>query len=1448
MSERHDWLNLIEVSGPFLSIPVLDEAFPQGLEGRDKRDAARLRQAYDEWREAIDVEDPGLDELHQAWVDEVLATALHMGDRDLRRSDQVGDALHMSLPEHGITLAPDIVLVNVNDTNKLLLPMFVQPPNAPLDEVTHRDGWAASPAERMVQYLRGVDCPIGLVTNGERWMLVHAPAGQVTSFVSWYARLWSQEPETLRSFASLLAVPRFYGPEEGQLPCLFARSEKHQDEVTEALGDQVRTAIEVLIQAIDKANQDGNGKLLEGVTPQKLYEGGLTVMMRLVFILSAEERGLLLLGNTTYDNHYALSTFRQRLRRVSSNAHELLERRHAGWSRLLALFRAIYGGIEHSDLRLPAMGGSLFDPDRYPFLEGRAKGSSWLTDAADPLSINDRTVLLMLNAIQSFKGRTLSYRALDVEQIGHVYEGLLERTVRQIDEVTLELRGSAQAKSPKATLRELVEASLDGQETLIELLKERTGRSVPALRRDLQRSRDDRLSAALLTACRGDVEMHDRVEPYVHLMAQDPWDRPRLYLPGAYAVVMGNDRRETGTHYTPKSLTEKIVHETLTPVAYIGPAEGKPKEEWQLKSPAELLELKVCDPAMGSGAFLVQACRWLGERLVEAWSQAESSGGVVSVDGEVLESADEIELLPRDAEERTVIARRLVAERCLYGVDMNPLAVELAKLSVWLVTLAEGRPFGFLDHNLRCGDSLLGISRLEQLTELALEPSDVRQSRLFGQSIREALDKALELRRRLRETPIRDIHDVEIMAALDTEARKQLELPEHIADAFIGVILAADSTRMLERRISDLAIQADQAIQGDTETLGVLVDQADHGLARDALDSQLYHPFHWPLEFPEVFQTNDNGFDAIIGNPPFLGGKRITGVFGTTYREWLISAIAEGGRGSADLVAYFFLRSLSLLRKGGEFGLLAVNTIAEGDTRQVGLEPMLQAGAVIRCAYPNEPWPGSASVVISRVHVRNGRWEGLRFLKEAAVPYISAFLSGYEEWTPRRLKGNSGIAYVGSYVNGMGFLLSSEEAQSMLDADQKNSEVIFPYLVGDDLTSDPEQRASRFVINFFDWPEERAKKYRLPYEWIEKHVKPERQRLKNNGEFSLRPPLPQRWWQYADKRPALYHTVGLGHHFEKHPRGWDSASAPLKQVFCLSRVTKYLALAVVPSNQVWSERLIVFAGQSLEFMGLLLSQVHEVWSRKNASTFETRLNYTPSDAFDTFPLPLEYPEGLRKISEAVVEFRRWVGCELKIGLTDLYNKFHDIDDSDGRIEKLRRLHEKIDYYVLSAYGWDDLDLGHDFHEVAYLPESDRVRFTMSENSRIEVLRRLSELNRQRYKEEVDQGLHEKGSSKTSTRTMRANHTGKANAAQPQLDFESGNVVATRGESPTTAILKFLKSHDGWYAKADILNATGIKDGQWSSAINELMVKHAVERQGVKRGARYRAVNKGGFNE
>src|SRR5690606_38117861 len=128
--------------------------------------------------------------------------------------------------------------------------------------------------------------------------------------------------------------------------------------------------------------------------------------------------------------------------------------------------------------------------------------------------------------------------------------------------------------------------------------------------------------------------------------------------------------------------------------------------------------------------------------LVEAWTLAEDQGETIDADARVTDAAACQEPLPSDTEARITIARRLIAERCLYGVDLNPLAVELAKLSIWLVTLAKGRPFGFLDHSLRCGDSLLGIHRLDQLIELSMNPTGRGQLRLFGQNIEQAVHKA----------------------------------------------------------------------------------------------------------------------------------------------------------------------------------------------------------------------------------------------------------------------------------------------------------------------------------------------------------------------------------------------------------------------------------------------------------------------------------------------------------------------------------------------------------------------------------------------------------------------------------------------------------------------------------------------------------------------------------
>lgn len=1344
MSDRahhSEWLSLIEVSGPFLAEPVLKEAFPQGLGGLDTAKKTMLRQAYDEWREARDLDDPLLPKLHEAWIGLVLKQGLELDEQGkadvLKPRAALPETLAYELPEHGVTLRPDYAVVAGDGTPLMLVATYG--PDVSLNDAKKGDAWAAAPAERMVELCRATQVRLGLVTNGEHWMFVDAPVNAATTMANWYARLWGQEPLTLQAFVNLLGVRRFFVDRSEQLPALLDKSLEHQDEVTDALGEQVRRAVEVLIQALERADVDRKRELLEGIEPAELYEAGLTVMMRIVFLLSAEERGLLLMGDPRYEANYAISTLRLQLR---ANSDEILERRQDAWSRLLSVFRAVYGGIDHDSMRLPALGGSLFDPDRYPFLEGRAKGSSWKSDPAKPLPIDNRTVLLLLEAVQLFRGRTLSYLALDVEQIGYVYEGLLERTAVRAAEVTLDLAATKNADNPWVSLPELDDAAAKGGEAVEELLKERTGSAATRVRNDLARKVDDTSAERLLAACHGDRELRNRVKPYFHLLRTDPWGLPLVYPKGTFMVRTGSDRRETGTHYTPKALTEAIVTETLEPLVYIGRAEGKPREDWKLKTPSELLDLKICDPAMGSGAFLVQVCRWLSERLVESWQAAEAQGKAITAEGDVLEALGANEPLSNDPVERRLTAKRAIAERCLYGVDMNPLAVELAKLSIWLVTLAKGRPFGFLDHNLRSGDSLLGLHSLDQLYCLEMRVGPQSAHRLFAAHISEIVDAALRLRIELRSHPIRDICDIKAMADIDVAVRQKLIIPMTVADAMLGEVLRSNAR---SADLISLSIDAGETLGGNRAIGESLSRAAALGLLTDRpAGSSPRKPFHWPLEFPEVFLSR-NGFDAIVGNPPFLGGQRISGAYGNCYKEYLSRLLTIGDPGTVDIVVFFFIRAFTLVRPTGYLGLLARRSIAEGKNRELGLELLLRAGADIYSAQTNIPWPGKASVIVHRIHLTKGGWLGALHLNEQLVTAITSYLDEVDLGDVRPLTENQGRMFQGTILNAEGFKLTEEAASAILATDEKYARVLFPFIGGNEVNSSPAAKPSSWVVNFWDWSAERAAEFELAFSHVEMEVKPWRTRKKANGAFQLRKPLPQRWWQHGEKRPAMYHALGRGRSFTSHPADWTPEREPLSRVLVISRgVTKYPAFSFLNNHFVFSEKLYVLADERFSIFCVLSSDIHSVWAwfRKTSMGGDLySLSYTNGDIFETYPFPdgvlREENPRLEQVGRILYEERQAFMEERGIGLTTFYNKFHDSDTQDEAVIRLRRRQNEVNAAVLEQYGWADIDSMMGFHQVGYLPEGANTRYTISEASRIDVLRRLAQLNKQKADNQVD---------------------------------------------------------------------------------------------------------------
>lgn len=1304
---RHhaDWLSLVEVSGPFVSLPVLMRAFPQGLDPRDPKQAKALRAAHEEWQH-----NPTAPGKQRAWVMHVLTAVLGYPDNLIAEGQTLPAGLQANMPEMGETLRPGFALLGPAGTptaGQAQLLINDYPAEQALDKPVIGKHWKATPATRMMELLHGANVPLGLVTNGEQWMLVYAPRGETTGYASWYSELWLDEPITLRAFHSLIGVSRFFSvAADNTLQALLKESASDQQEVTDQLGYQVREAVEVLVQAFDALHQESQGAVLSGLEPATVYDTALTIMMRLVFLFSAEERGLLHLGKPLYDDNYAVSTLQEQLQEVADRyGEEVLERRYDAWSRLLATFRAVHGGIQHQDLLMQAYGGSLFDPDRYPFLEGRARDSHWRQAAAEPLAVNNRVVLHLLNSLQRLRTKTgnvtetrrVSFRALGVEQIGHVYEGLLDHTAVQANEVVLGIRGTRK-KEPEIALSILENLLRQGEDKLLDFLKEETGRSLPALRKELNNGGLSN-EHKLLAACNHDEALLARLRPFAGLIRENSFEQLWVVSAGSIYVTEGTTRRSTGTHYTPPSLTEPIVQHTLEPLVYIGPAEGLPKEQWRLNTPKEILDLKVCDMAMGSGAFLVQACRYLAERLVEAWENEEKAhpGQVlITPDGKFSEGSPSERLVPAEAAERIAIARRVVADRCLYGVDINPMAVEMAKLSMWLITVDANRPFTFLDHAFRCGDSLLGITSMEQLENFSLRSGSGKQRAFATLNLRKHIEEAKKRRELLEAMPSDTPEQIAQKTLLHADAKGAVAKLSAAADALVALELKGLRANGYE---VERAYFIDRMMLVWEKGLDELQSYAHQSLSNRRC-------VHWALEFPEIISKG--GFDGLVGNPPFLGSRKITAVLGENYRDAIVETLVDGQRGAADLSAYFLVRANKLSSQKGMHGYIATSTIADGVTESVGLRRITDGGSSIYRANTNVIWPGDASAVVSLIWWSKNTWNGEAILDDRLVDAISSQLVPVEQvgGEPFSLLTHICKSFVGTIVNGEGFVLQPDEATKLLQ-DSQNKSIVIPYLVGDDINSQICSKSPRWVINFKEMGFREAQRFSKCFEIVTERVKPYRDTLiKQIHEAD--------YWKFWDKRTKSYASISTQ-----------------KRVLVAARASKHVQLTWVSTGQVFSDQVVVFITESDGVFACLQSSAHIEWAwRRCTGMWGVGIRYAPTKAVATFPLPL-INDSLIDVGQRYFEFRREIEISKSESLTSIYNRFHNQSDNSEEIVGLRRLHIEVDQRVINAYGWHDVELGHGFHEI-----SQDIRFTISQSARGEILNRLLALNHQRHAEEV----------------------------------------------------------------------------------------------------------------
>ena len=835
-----------------------------------------------------------------------------------------------------------------------------------------------------------------------------------------------------------------------------------------------------------------------------------------------------------------------------------------------------------------------------------------------------------------------------------------------------------------------------------------------------------------------------------------------------FSFIQGTGRSSSGSHYTPEELVQPLIKHSLDYLLEEREAKIKKeieqrglrgehnKDEREKVVAKYILDLRVADVTCGSGHILLSTARriaYVYASLVEESDQPTPSGFRQAI--------------------------RKVIRECIYGVDKNPLAVELCKVALWLEAHNPGEPLNFLDHHIKCGDAIVGLARVEELENgianeafKALPGDDKEVARAFAKRNKQEREQreqeVLEFEERISNDVQKIVEETGLLEKLPERTPEEIQAKKNKYNDFTK---SKNYTRL--KALADMLV-AQFFIPKTTKNKPYLCTDSVYRKYLENLTSPIGQPpakansiaqdkkiFHYFIEFPEVFAQG--GFHCIIGNPPFLGDRRIREALGDKFINWIRYYFSQGA--TVDLVVYFFLRIFTICNDQGFQALISTNTIAQGKAREYGLKAIIENGGTINFAVKSMKWPGLAAVEVSLVVLHKGNGKIKSYLSQKAVDYIGPFLddSG-EELNPYVLYENKGKSYQGSIILGTGFIISEKEKDRLLLIDKKYNDVLFPYINGEDLNSRPDQSPSRWVINFFYWEESYCKeKYPECFKILEKFVKPERTRVKDNGEYVLRKPLPQRWWLHAEWRPSLYEKL-----------------KSKKLALLSSRVSKYVNHSFVKTGYIYDVATNVVVRDTYYEYSFLQCTFHIEWAWKYASTMKFDIRYTNRDCIDTYPIPndrvVQSKNYVDLVGKEYHNYRSRLMLDLQIGLTKTYNLFNNpecssnniekakeirvfksaklqisLEEAIQRIEDLRQLHKQMDEAVLKSYGWHEdnekwgpaISLCHDFYEVDYLPENDRIRYTIHPDARREVLKRLLQLNHEIYAEEVKQGLHEK---------------------------------------------------------------------------------------------------------
>lgn len=985
------------------------------------------------------------------------------------------------------------------------------------------------------------------------------------------------------------------------------------------------------------------------------YAHLLRLIYRLLFLMVIEERGLVHVPGTVkrlreiYDLGYSLA----RLRRLSEKPHFADARHSDAWLALIALFRLVDESGRGLKLGVAPLGGDLFNRGSLGVLEDCSLDNATFLGALRQLTLFTNPVTRQLMRV--------NYGALNVEEFGSVYQGLLEF-------------------GPRVT-------EIDGK-----------------------------------------------------------WH---------FAFAQGDERAATGSHYTEDELVQPLLKHSLDHLiaekikSGVGVSPSSENDRRKAQESA-LLSLRIADISCGSGHILLAAARRIGMALA------------------IVRTGDD---QPSPAAYREAV--RDVIKNCIYGVDLNPLAVELCKVALWLEAHVPGEPLGFLDHHIKCGNAIVGFVTRDELDKgipdeaFKTLPGDDKDIAAYFRKKNKGERSDHSTGQKLPLAP-------ELQEKLDAVLARMTELsalPEHTPAEIAAKKqrYAATQSQHAELLRQIAAIPIAQFYQPKTagNKANLITDATfRHYLAGRTPQGQATasawalaerkKAFHWFLEFPDIIANG--GFDCILGNPPYLGGTLLSGTYGHTFCEYVRWQYAPTGL--SELVVFFLRRIYCLLRPNGFTAFITTNSIKDGDVRKDGLEQVIAAGGAINMAVRGIKWPGVANLVVSLVSLHRGSWHGVTHLDGKSASYINPFLEeGVESGEPLQLNQNKGVIFEGYKPLGDGFFVSEEQKNQMIASDAKNSEVLRSFINGKEINNHPDQKPEKVIIYFRAWTIDRARRFVAPFEFVEStmpHARASQNRESNRD----------RWWIYGEARPAL--TAKL-----------ESST----RCFVVVRHTKHLAFSAASTDVILSEALKIFTTDRWDHFAVVQSTVHEVWARKYSGALKQDLRYSPSDCFETFAFPAgqwQHPNpDLAAIGAAYHEHRRDLMLRLWLGLTDIYNLFHAPDlearlatlhakrakSADWRNEvpaehrplagsltpeqahaailELRALHRALDQAVLTAYAWHQpgpdgpaIDLAHDFQQVETLPENDRTRYTITPQARKDLLTRLLKLNHTRAAEEA----------------------------------------------------------------------------------------------------------------